>query len=155
MERREARRYQEAMPSQPVPLTAETSPFDLSYWNRQLEQAQMSQEPRHLDQMTVEELRELVDEMSALALDLAQHLEYSARFLKRRKRETAILKACEMAYKLYLYPHEGPRVRLSGTRVATFDADGLHVDRGGDSLPAEEDRSMPTPGRPGDAAAGS
>ena len=104
--------------------------------------------------MSADELRELIREMSALALDLGQHLELSARFLNRRRRLPALRKASEMAYRLYLYPYEGQRITIDGNRTAVFDSKGLHVERPA-GIHADARPPIHPTGASGSAAAGS
>ena len=113
----------------------------------------MRADRKPLSDLGPQELRDLLDEMSSLALDLAQHLEFSVRFLKRRDREKALGKACEMAHRLHLYPYEGRRIAKGNTRVASFGRNGLQVERT-TSTPAddgwhdERQANLPRPPRP-------
>lgn len=61
---------------------------------------------KHPDEMTREELLELVGDMTLLALDLAQHLRY-AEGLKEPYLREAVREACKMAYKLAYEPFCG------------------------------------------------
>ena len=85
----------------------------------------------HPNQMSKEELLALVHDMGTLALDLAQHLDFTAH-LKPDAQENAYRRAVQMAYDLCNYPYAGERLWRSSNRmeIAVFGKNGLRVERG-------------------------
>lgn len=81
---------------------------------------------KHPNDMTRDELREIVSDMSWMALDLAQHLNFSNEALKEEYREEAYQRAEKMAYELSHYPYHGPDPEAPASPgVAVFGETGL------------------------------
>lgn len=79
---------------------------------------------KHPNDMSREELRELVSAMGWLALDLAQHLCYSEG-LKPEYKDEAYKKATGMAYHLVNLQFNFNGVEKSKADITVFGADGL------------------------------
>jgi hypothetical protein len=81
---------------------------------------------KHPNDMTREELRELVSAMSWAALDLAQHLNFTNDWLKPEFREQAYKRGEQMAYELSHMPYAEDRPEGdSKFNVVVFGEDGL------------------------------
>jgi hypothetical protein len=74
---------------------------------------------------SAEDLRELVWAISGLALDLAQHLDFSTRYLKEEFKPAAYARAQLMATELADFPTADVRQLPVIPNIAVFGADGL------------------------------
>jgi hypothetical protein len=80
----------------------------------------------HPNNMTKEQLQELVNAMSCSALDLAQHLHFSLTALKYQYRKKALLRATRMAYKLTQMPYHDTDEDLAELNgITIFGKEGL------------------------------
>ena len=89
---------------------------------------QISGGVKHPNDMTKEELRDLVFAMSSMALDLAQHLDWTTNCLRVQYKKDAYRRAIKMAREIcyaWEYLHE-----KGNCEVAIFGSDGLTVERG-------------------------
>ncbi len=77
--------------------------------------------------MTREELRELVWAMSSLALDLAQHLRFTCEGLRPEYREEAYGRATQMAYDLAFYPYAENRPEVSPNCIMVLGENGIEL----------------------------
>lgn len=82
---------------------------------------------KHPNDMTREELRELVGDMAGMALDLAQYLRFTTEALREDLRPAAYKKAIKMAYELAFYPYNGKRMERGNCEIVVFDEDGLSI----------------------------
>jgi hypothetical protein len=83
---------------------------------------------KHYKDMTREELMELVCSMSWMALNLAQHLEYTTNCLQVQYRKDCYRRAIEMAWQIcYAWEYEKPQGNME---VAYFGGNGLEVING-------------------------
>lgn len=86
---------------------------------------------KHPNDLSAEELRELVGSMSLMALDLAQHLAYSGmdkRITADSNLAAAWEQATRMAYELSGYPYDGPTLeRTNPPGLLVFGEKGLEL----------------------------
>lgn len=95
------------------------------------------------NEMTKEELLELVDTMSSWALDLAQHLDFTTNMLKVQYKKSAYQRAIQMAWQIcYAWDHEPePEGNFS---IHVFGQDGLVNIKGGPEIMfVENDNPLP------------
>lgn len=78
---------------------------------------------KHPNDMTWQELRKLVSDMSFAALDLSQHLHFTNEFLKDEYKAAAYKKAVDMANRICNMPYED--IKYGGTGVVMFGKEGL------------------------------
>ena len=86
----------------------------------------MSGKRKHPNDLTADELRELVWEMSLAALDLAQHLAFTNDMLKAEYREEAYKTAERRAYELCYLTCQDPSIPLT-QGIAFFGEHGLEA----------------------------
>ena len=85
---------------------------------------------KHPNDMTRDELREVVSAMAWLSLDLAQNLSFIVHMLKREYVAEALRGAIQQAYDLSHYPYNEARINPKAkAQVGVFGATGLTVDR--------------------------
>lgn len=82
----------------------------------------------HPNNMSRDELRELVGAMSYAALDLGQHLKFTNDALKIQYRKEAFHRATQMAYDISYMPYEDELPKQSNFEIAFFGAKGLITD---------------------------
>jgi len=78
---------------------------------------------RHPNNMNKTQLKELVFAMSWAALDLAQHLWFTADFLDNKSKKKAYEKATQMAYDITKMPYE--KIEKSNIDVSFYGDTGL------------------------------
>ena len=85
---------------------------------------------KHPNDMTRDELREVVSAMSWLSLDLAQNLSFIVNMLKREYVADALRGAIQQAYDLSHYPYNEDRINPKAkAQVSVFSEGGLTVER--------------------------
>lgn len=83
---------------------------------------------KHPNDMTCEELLELIGDMTSLALDLAQQLRY-AMGMKEEYLRKEVEKACKTAYRLAIDPYLGWEISKGNVQIV-FIGDGFDVRHG-------------------------
>jgi len=79
---------------------------------------------RHPNNMSKEELKELVFAMGWAALDLGQHLNFTMEFLDGGNKEKALNKSIMMAYNITKMPYEELPLK-SNIDISYFGKNGL------------------------------
>jgi hypothetical protein len=82
---------------------------------------------KHPNDMTAEELRELYWAMAWAALDLAQHLHYTTKWLKDEYKEESYKKAVGMAYDLVYFDRQQEIPKRKQCNIAVFGETGLET----------------------------
>ena len=80
---------------------------------------------KHPKDMDADELRELVFDMAGLALDLAQHLNFTNEMLREDLQTDAYKRAEQMAYQLTWHPYTERGPRNDKLDIVVFGANGL------------------------------
>jgi len=84
------------------------------------------QEHKRLQEMSKDELIEIIHDMRWSALDLAQHLVFTVDLLKPKYQKEAYKRATAMAYQLAFPPDDKPTKHPEKFDINFFTADGLH-----------------------------
>lgn len=79
----------------------------------------------HPNDMSWQQLRDLVSDMSYAALDLRQHLDFTVNWLKDEYKEAAYSRAIQMAGEIEMMPYQEREQRDRTFDIVIFGKDGL------------------------------